>query len=80
MAKMGIVTIKLTPHFKRALIEVMRAECEMMIKVDPDLKDVWYWGRCMISDLTYAECLSFEFGDRDSQPRDGRGRFGVIES
>lgn len=57
----------------KAIISLMKAECNMM----PD-KEWWYWGRCVIVNLSSSNCLEFEFGDKDSMPKDGKGRFAVL--
>jgi hypothetical protein len=68
--------IKLTPRFKRALIELMEAECEMMRKNFPEDEDDWTAGECRITDLSYNSGLGFTYyGDRD-RPK-GR-RFRII--
>ncbi|KKM19827.1 hypothetical protein LCGC14_1651700 [marine sediment metagenome] len=65
----------ITERFKNALIEVMRAECEMMEKYHPDC---WSWGRCEIIDLAHINGIHFNFGANEDLPDDNLGQFAVI--
>ena len=69
--------LELTPRFYDALVEVMRAECEMMTKVESHNADCWTWGRCEVSNLATANGLAFHFGGEVDKPDDGLGDFAV---
>ena len=69
--------IQLTPRFIGALLELMRAQCQMMDAL-PGHEGCWWWGRCHIEDLASQKGLRFVFGGREDLPADGRGRFAVI--
>ncbi len=75
-ARYGEIAITLSPDYKKAIIDLMKAECAMMGKIDG--ADVWYWGRCTISNLSRADCLVFEYGERDDMPNDEKGRFAIL--
>lgn len=68
--------ITLSPRMVAALIELMKAECELMGRVDDD-KSLWHWGRCHVSDMSNRDGFSFEFGPHYDVPDDGLGRFGI---
>lgn len=71
--------VKLTPRYIGALLELLRAEVEMM-DAQPGHEGSWWWGRCTITDLARLDGLEMEFGDRASLPGDGRGRFAVVSN
>ena len=77
-ARFDETQITLTPAYKKALIDLMKAECEMMAKNDIDGNEYWYWGRCTIENLSAATGLSFEFGEKSDMPKDGKGRFAIL--
>lgn len=77
-AKFDEIQITLTPAYKKALIDLMKAECEMMSKNDIGGKELWYWGRCTINDLADSGGISFEYGEKSYMPKDGKGRFAII--
>ncbi len=68
--------IKITPRFRKALEELMAAECEMMALAEPNLAYCWTWGHCEIKDLASQNGLSFTFGG-DGCDRLNRKRFSV---
>ena len=64
--------IKVTPRFKNALIELMKAQCEMMAENEPDFAECWTWGRVEIGDIATYQGLSFEFGGDEDKPKGHR--------
>lgn len=72
--------LKMTKRFENALIEVLKAECEMMTKLDWEYADLWTWGRCYVSDLSSCKFLQFQYGEKKDQPDDGLGLFAVVVS
>jgi len=72
--------VELTARFENALIELMKAECEMMALAEPHMKRCWTWGRCTVGDLAYVKGLSFVYGGDDDKQIDGLGDFGIIYS
>jgi len=75
-AKYDDETVRITPRFRKALEELMAAECEMMAKNDPKYADCWTWGHCEIADLCRMDGLRFTFGGDDCE-RSSRKRFSV---
>jgi len=68
--------IKITPRFKAALIELMKAECEMLTLNEPDNADCWTWGICEVDDLSRSSGLQFTFGGDEDKA--AGARFKVI--
>lgn len=66
--------IKVTPRFKAALIELMKAQCEMMQENEPDMSECWTWGICEVGDIATARGLQFEFGGDEDKPAGARFR------
>lgn len=64
--------IEITPRFKAALVELMKAECEMMAKNEPDNAECWTWGHCEIGDLCTYRGLQFQFGGDEDKPKGAR--------
>lgn len=71
-AKYDDTTIRITPRFRKALEELLAAECEMMAKNDPTHADCWTWGRCEIQDLSSERGLCFTFGGDEDKPEGKR--------
>lgn len=71
-AKYDTTTVKVTPRFKRALKELMAAQCEMMAQAEPEYADCWTWGNCKIADLSSMRGLQFTFGGDDDKPKGAR--------
>lgn len=69
--------VGLTPRFIAALIEAMKAECEMMAAIDGDPK-IWAAGRCYIRDLSSSVGITRRFGPRSEFANDGLGDFAVV--
>jgi len=70
--------IDLTPRVVAALIELMTAKCEMMIKQDSGYADCWVWGRCLVGDLSEQAAFTFIYGGVEDQPDDDLGEFAVL--
>lgn len=70
MAKYDMEQIEVTPRFREALEEVMRAEMEMMRRHEPGHSECWVWGKCTIEDLGGSNGLSFEYGAEEDKPSD----------
>ncbi len=68
MAKWDDRCVKLTSRYVDALMELMRAEIEMMKENEPQNKDCWTYGIATIEDLAYSNGISFEFGGDDDKP------------
>jgi len=64
--------ITITPRFKAAIIELMKAECEMMRKAEPEHAGCWTWGHCEIVDLSRYDGLRFRFGGDEDKPKGPR--------
>ncbi len=64
--------IEVTPRFKAALIELMKAQCEMMAKNEPENAECWTWGHCEIHDLSHFNGLQFQFGGDEDKPKGAR--------
>ena len=64
--------IKITPRFKAALIELMKAECAMMVEHQPDSAELWTWGTCELGDLANNDGLRFYYGGDDDKPKGDR--------
>ncbi len=65
--------IKLTPRFRAALEEVIRAELEMM-----QPSELWKWGQVTIKDLASSVGLQWEFGADEDKPEEMKGDARVI--
>ena len=64
--------IEITPRFKAALIELMKAECEMMAEHEPERAECWTWGHCEIGDLANSNGLRFQYGGDEDKPKGAR--------
>lgn len=73
-AKYDTEEITITPRFKAAIIALMKAECEMMAKNDPENAECWTWGHCEIHDLATFRGLQFQFGGDEDKPKGARFR------
>ena len=71
-AKYDTEEITITPRFKAALIELMKAECGMMAKNAPEYANCWTWGHCEIHDLAHTNGLQFQFGGDKEMPEGPR--------
>ena len=71
-------SVTVTPRFQEALLELMRAECEMMQGQEDAHPECWVWGRCHVADLSETGGLQFQFGDDDCLPEDDLGQFAVV--
>lgn len=69
--------IRTTERYQAALIELLRAEVEMMCQHDPDWAETWTWGRVRVVDLANSRGLEFEFGGDEDMPNDGLGQFAI---
>ena len=66
--------IKITPRFKAALIELMKAKCEMMAINEPDNPYCWTWRICELGDPAKSCGLQFEFGGDENKLKGARFR------
>ncbi len=70
--------IILTQRYLKAIVEIMRAEIDMMQgQTDFGNPDWWYWGRCYIHDLA-SRNLEFIYGGAEDLPGDGYGKFAIL--
>jgi hypothetical protein len=77
LARFDDQAVPLTPRFVGALLELLKAECDMM-EQQPGHEDSWWWGRCRILDLAHSRGLELTFGAKNDLPDDGHGRFAVV--
>ena len=61
--------ILMNDRMKAALIELMKAECEMLALTFPFLSDQFAWGRVRVGDLARNEDrFVFEYGGKGDHP------------
>ena len=67
--------LELTPRMEAALVELMKAQCEMMAEHEPDGAWCWEEGRCYVGDLASSRGLTFCYGAKGDFDD---GRFGFV--
>lgn len=70
--------VELTKRYKDALIELLKAEMDMMQNVEGHSWQDWTWGEVEVGDLAGSICLGFTFGGDDDKPEDMTGTARII--